>query len=143
MEIRKSALVGRSAIETFDLIEAAEHYPEFLPWCADAVILARNNKEVAARITIDFHGLRFALTTRNPKRRPRWMKIHLEQGPFRCFEGEWRVTELGADACRIDFDLRYEWGRGLTGLLARPIFTDIANTLVDAFARRAEQGDEL
>ena len=27
MEIRKSALVGRSAIETFDLIEAAEHYP--------------------------------------------------------------------------------------------------------------------
>ena len=143
MEIRKSALVGRSATETFDLIEAAEHYPLFLPWCAHAVILARNDKEVAARITIDFHGLRFALTTRNPKRRPRWMKIHLEQGPFRRFEGEWRVTALAADACRIDFDLHYEWGGGLTGLLARPIFSDIANTLVDAFARRAEQGAKL
>ena len=68
------------------------------------------------------------------------MRIHLEQGPFRRFEGEWRVTELAADACRIDFDLRYEWGRGLMGLLARPIFDDIANKMVDAFARRAEQG---
>lgn len=143
MEIRKSTRVGRSAIETFDLIEAAEHYPTFLPWCADAVILARDDEEVAARITIDFHGLRFALTTRNPKRRPHWMAIHLEQGPFRRFEGEWRVTELAADACRIDFDLRYEWGGGLMGLLARPIFDDIANKMVDAFARRAEQGEEL
>ena len=140
MEIHKSALVGRSASETFDLIEAAEHYPEFLPWCADAVILTRSHREVAARITINFHGLSFALTTRNPKRRPRWMKIHLEQGPFRRFEGEWRVTELAAHACRIDFDLRYEFGRGPVGLLARPIFSDIANTLVDAFAQRAEQG---
>ena len=140
MEIRKSALVRRSAIETFDLIEAAEHYPTFLPWCANAVILARDDKSVAARITIDFHGIRFTLTTRNPKRRPHWMAIHLEQGPFRRFEGEWRVTKLAADACRIDFDLRYEWGGGLMGLLARPVFSDIANTLVDAFARRAEQG---
>jgi ribosome-associated toxin RatA of RatAB toxin-antitoxin module len=143
MEIHKSAVVARSAIETFDLIEAAEHYPAFLPWCADAVILARNDKAVAARITIDFHGIRFALTTRNPKRRPHWMKIHLEQGPFRRFEGEWRLTELAADACRIDFDLRYEWGGGVTGLIALPIFSEIANTLVDAFARRAEQGVDL
>ena len=140
MEIRKSALVRRSATKTFDLIEAAEHYPEFLPWCADAVILARDANVVAARITINFHGIRFSLSTRNPKQRPHWMAIHLEQGPFRRFEGEWRVTELGTDACKIDFHLRYEWGGGLTGLLARPIFSDIANTLVDAFARRAEQG---
>ena len=68
------------------------------------------------------------------------MAIRLEHGPFRRFEGEWRVTELAADACRIDFDLRYEFGRGLVGLLARPVFNDIANTLVGAFAQRAEQG---
>lgn len=140
MEIRKSALVARSLIETFDLIEAAEYYPLFLPWCADAQILQRSAKEVSARLTIDFHGIRFALTTRNPKQRPRWMKVHLQQGPFRHFEGEWRLTEIAAAACRIDFDLRYEWGGGLTGFLARPIFNEIANTMVDAFARRAEQG---
>ena len=140
MEVCKTALVGRSAIETFDLIEAAEHYPEFLPWCADAVVLARNKSLVSARITIAFHGIRFSLTTRNPKRRPRWMAIQLEEGPFRRFEGEWRLTELGPDACRIDFQLRYEWGGVLTGLFARRFFSQIADTMVDAFARRAEQG---
>ena len=56
-EIRKSALVAHSSERIFDLIEAAEHYPEFLPWCAAAMILARNEDMVSARITIDFHGL--------------------------------------------------------------------------------------
>jgi ribosome-associated toxin RatA of RatAB toxin-antitoxin module len=43
-EIRKSALVGYSAQRVFDLIDAAERYPEFLPWCAAATILARNEQ---------------------------------------------------------------------------------------------------
>jgi ribosome-associated toxin RatA of RatAB toxin-antitoxin module len=139
MDIRKSALVGRSAAETFDLIEAAEHYPEFLPWCADAVILECDEKLVVARITIDLVGIPIRLTTRNPKRRPHWMAIHLEQGPFRRFEGEWRLKELAPAACRIDFDLRYEWRGALTERLATRLFSGITDTLVEAFARRAEQ----
>jgi ribosome-associated toxin RatA of RatAB toxin-antitoxin module len=140
MDIRRSALVACPAAQTFDLIEAAEHYPEFLPWCADAVILERDNHLVVACITIELIGFRFRLTTRNPKRRPHWMAIHMEQGPFRRFEGEWRLKEIAADACRIDFDLRYEWRGALTERLAARFFGGVTDTLVDAFARRAEQG---
>ena len=140
MDVRRSALIARSATETFDLIEAAEHYPKFLPWCADAVILERTENLVVARLTVDLGGVRFPLVTRNPKQRPHWMAIHLEQGPFRRFEGEWRLKELGVDGCRIDFDLHYEWGGALTDLLATRVFGGIADTLVDAFARRAKQG---
>jgi ribosome-associated toxin RatA of RatAB toxin-antitoxin module len=138
LEIRRSALIGHSAASTFDLIEAAEHYPAFLPWCANAVILARDASVVAARITINYHGLRFDLTTRNPKRRPHWMGIHLERGPFRRFEGEWQVVELAAEACKIEFTLRYQFDNALVGRLAGGVFDGIANTLVDAFAHRAE-----
>ncbi len=70
MNVRKSALVEHSAEHMFDLIEAAEDYPAFLPWCAGASILSRDENTVAAEITVDFHGVRFQLTTRNPKRRP-------------------------------------------------------------------------
>jgi len=122
----------------FDLIEAAEHYPAFLPWCAGAVILARDDLFVAARLAVDYRGLKFSLTTRNPKERPRWMGIHLADGPFRRFEGEWRVDALAEDACRIEFLLRYEFDSRLVGALAGSVFDGIANTLVDAFARRAE-----
>jgi ribosome-associated toxin RatA of RatAB toxin-antitoxin module len=139
VEIRRSALIGRSAVSTFDLIEAAEHYPEFLPWCAAAVILTRDADVVVARLTLNYHGLHFDLTTRNQKRRPHWMAIHLERGPFRRFDGEWRVTELAAAACKIEFSLRYEFDSALVDKLAGRVFDGIADRLVDAFARRAEQ----
>ena len=137
VEVRKSALIASSATSTFDLIEAAEHYPSFLPWCANAVILARDDSVVSARLTINYHGLRFDLTTRNPKRPPHWMAIHLERGPFRRFEGEWRVAELAAEACKIEFTLRYEFDHAFVGSLAGGVFDGIANTMVDAFAQRA------
>ena len=139
MEIHRSALIERSAATTFDVIEAAERYPEFLPWCESAVILARDEAVVAARITVNYHGVRFGFTTRNPKARPRWMAIHLEQGPFRRFEGEWNLTELTPTACKIAFSLRYELRSDLLGKVAGRVFDGIANTLVDAYARRAEQ----
>jgi ribosome-associated toxin RatA of RatAB toxin-antitoxin module len=139
LQIRRSALIGRSAASTFDLIEAAEHYPAFLPWCAGAVILERDASVVAARISIAYHGLTFDLTTRNPKRRPDWMAIQLQRGPFRRFEGEWQVTTLAADACKIELALGYEFDHALIGRFAGRVFDGIADMLVDAFARRAAQ----
>ena len=138
-DIRKSALVGYSAERIFDLIEAAEEYPAFLPWCSAATILARDDHSVSAQITIDYHGIRLHFVTRNPKRRPEFMAIHLERGPFRHFEGEWHLAVLAPDACRIEFGLRYEFQNALTAKIAGPVFDRIANALVDAFVRRAEQ----
>lgn len=142
METRKSALVGRSAESVFDLIEAAEHYPAFLPWCADATILARDESIVIAKITVAYHGIRFEFTTRNPKRRPEWMAVTLDEGPFRRFEGEWRLTPLGPSGCRIGFVLRYEFDTAVVRTLAGPVFDRIANTLVDAFVTRAQRPSE-
>lgn len=139
MDIHKSALIGRPATVVFDLIEAAEHYPSFMPWCAAATVLERDESVVVARIEVDYHGARFAFTTRNPKRRPGWMAIGLEEGPFERFEGEWRLTELAAQGCRIDFELRYAFRSALLGRLAGPAFDTIADTMVDAFARRADE----
>lgn len=138
-EIRKSALVAHAAERVFDLIEAAEDYPAFLPWCADATILARDEAVVRALITVEYLGLRLRFATRNPKRRPEYMAIHLEQGPFRSFEGEWRLKALAADGCRIDFALRYEFESATMTRVAGPVFDGIADTLVDAFVARAEQ----
>ena len=55
----------------FDLIEAAEHYPQFLPWCSAATILERTDDVVVARIVISYRGVKFDFVTRNPKRAPR------------------------------------------------------------------------
>jgi len=139
MEIHKSALVPYSAESMFDLIETAEDYPRFLPWCAGATILTRDESVVIANIAVDYHGVRFNFTTRNPKRRPEWMAVTLQQGPFRRFEGEWQLIRLAPEACKIAFTFRYAFDAALVRTLAGPVFDRIANTFVDAFVARAEQ----
>lgn len=139
MMVRRSALVERSAEQLFDLIEAAEHYPQFLPWCAGATIVARSDHEVQADLRVRHRGLEFLMRTRNPKRRPVWMAIHLERGPFRRFLGEWQLTALAPQACKVAFSLDYEFDSALVTRVAAPAFDRAADTLVDAFVRRAMQ----
>ncbi|MCU0940065.1 MAG: type II toxin-antitoxin system RatA family toxin, partial [Burkholderiaceae bacterium] len=130
MEVRKTVLVSHSAEEMFDLIEAAEHYPAFVPGCRAAQIIERDETVVAARLTLRSAGISIELETRNPKRRPHWMEVTLTRGPFRHFYGEWRLTPLNAAACRIDFTLAYELD-GVAGRVAAPVFARIADNLVD------------
>lgn len=138
MEARRSVLVAHPAERMFDLIEAAEFYPAFLPWCASAVVLQRDDTVVVARLQVAYLGARFEFTTRNPKRRPEFMAIGLQEGPFRRFEGTWHLKPLSNWGCRIEFALSYDFANSVMGALASPVFHRIADTLVDAFIQRAD-----
>ena len=137
MEISKRLLVPYSAERMFDLIEAAEHYPAFMPWCAGATIVERSDDVVVADIVVAHKGVRFDFRTRNPKRRPQAMSIRLERGPFRRFEGEWRLWPLGGDGCRIEFEMRYDFN-SVMARLAGPVFDRITSAMVDAYVARAD-----
>lgn len=137
MIVRRSALLAMPAAHLFDVIEAAEHYPAFLPWCAAACILSRDDELVSADLQMRMAGMNFAMRTRNPKRRPAYMAIHLERGPFRRFEGEWLLTVLAPEACKVAFMLDYEFDSGFMTRAAGPVFNRIADSMVDAFVQRA------
>lgn len=138
MIVHRSALVAQPASHLFDLIEAAEHYPAFLPWCAHAHIISRDDEMVSADLRLRYGGVDFEVRTRNPKRRPEYMAIHLVKGPFRRFEGEWRLTPLALAGCRVEFKLDYDFDSALLTRVAGPMFRHIADTMVDAFVMRSE-----
>jgi len=138
MHVHRSLLVLHPAERMFDLIEGAEHYPAFLPWCAAATILERNDALVAARLTIAVRGFRFTLATRNRKERPRFMGLGLDDGPFRAFDGEWCLSPLGSDGCKVEFSLRWDFDSAALSAVASPVFERAANRLVDAFVARAD-----
>ena len=138
MEVRRSALVEHSAEDIFDLIEGAEHYPAFLPWCATATILERSDSIVAARIAVAWHGIRFEITTRNPKKRPEWLSVRMERGPFRRFDGDWHVRTLAPYGCKVEFALSCEVDNALLRGVAGAALERITETFVDAFVRRAD-----
>jgi ribosome-associated toxin RatA of RatAB toxin-antitoxin module len=138
MIVRRSALLAQPAEHLFDVIEAAEHYPRFLPWCVGAAIVSRDDDVVSADLQVRLAGMNFSMRTRNPKRRPGYMAIHLEHGPFRRFEGEWQLTVLAPDACKVAFMLDYEFDSRFMTAAAGPVFGRAADTLMDAFIRHAE-----
>lgn len=139
MELRRSVLVPYAVEDMFDLIEQAEHYPQFLPWCTAATILERSDDWVAARIEFSYLKFRFGFQTRNPKRRPHWLNVRLVEGPFKHFHGDWALTPLGNRGCRIEFALSYEIADGAFDTLAAPAAEMVSRTMVDAFVKRAEQ----
>ena len=83
-------------------------------------------------------GLRQTFTTENELRPGEAMDMRLVKGPFRRFAAAWRFKRLSGEACTVEFSLEYEMAGPLARLL-EPLFDHIANTMVDAFTRRADE----
>jgi ribosome-associated toxin RatA of RatAB toxin-antitoxin module len=136
-EIRREALVPFPAQDMFDLIEQVEDYPQFLPWCTATQLLERTADTVSAMVEVGVRDLRVRVTTRNDKRAPEYMAIHLEGGSFRHFHGEWLLRPLGTDGCHVTFKLRYELALHAEAVAGR-LIDHAADRMVDAFVARAE-----
>ena len=142
--VKKSVLLWYSPQEMYDLVTKVRDYPKFLPWCDRAEVLAETPTEMTARLTLRYVGLHHAFTTRNTHHQPELVVVKLVDGPFSLLEGEWRFTGLnggasGPQACKVELDLRYAFSSGALQRLVGPVFDRIANTLVDAFVKRAAQ----
>ena len=138
-EVYRSVLVAHAPGEMFTLVDRVEDYPEFLPWCGGVTLLHRDANVTRAEIRINYHGIRQKFTTENTKQEPVEMRIQLVEGPFRKLEGTWRFTGLAGLGCKVELSLNYEYSNRVLEKLIGPIFSYISDTLVDAFARRAEK----
>lgn len=143
--VKKSVLLWYSPREMYNLVTQVADYPQFLPWCERAEVLAQHDGGVTARLHLAYAGVRQAFTTRNEQVPDTSVVIHLVDGPFSKLEGTWRFHPLavpGSDeqsACKIEFDMRYAFSNAALELLISPVFDRIANTFVDSFVKRAEQ----
>jgi ribosome-associated toxin RatA of RatAB toxin-antitoxin module len=137
--VEKSVLIENSAQQMFDLVDRVEDYPKFLPWCSQSRLEFRDETKIIATLHINYLNVKSHFTTENKKEIPLWMSIRLIDGPFRRLEGMWRFKPLGESACKIEFQLSYEFSSKILEKLIGPVFSQIANTLVDAFVKRAAQ----
>lgn len=137
--IARSAIVEHSAAQMYALVEGIEAYPDFLPWCSAAVVHERRPGATRATLTLRVGGLRHSFTTQNDNRPGEAIDMRLLEGPFRRFEGQWRFVSLSPHACRIEFSLQYEFSGRALGKLLAPLFDGIADSMVDAFVRRAAE----
>lgn len=137
--VEKSVLIERSAPQMFELVDRVEDYPRFLPWCGGTDLLERTDKLTAARIHINYHGIKAHFATANTKEAQRSMSIRLTEGPFKQMDGDWKFIPLGETACKIEFRLQYEFANKLLEKALGPVFHRIADTFVESFVKRANQ----
>ncbi len=134
----KSVLIPYSARQMFDLVDDVTAYPEFLPWCSGATVLAQAAATKTARLEIDYRGVRAHFTTDNISVPGKSIVVVLKDGPFRQLNGEWRFRALATRASKAEFSLNYEFATVVLEGIVGPVFNHIANTFIDAFVRRAE-----
>lgn len=138
-EVNQSVLVPYSAARMFELVDAVELYPQFLPWCGGSEIVFRQPDKLRAVIHINFRGIQQSFSTENSRQPPHEMQMHLIDGPFKSLEGRWRFTDLGTAGCKVEFQLQWEFSSRVLATLAGPVFNHIAHTMVDAFVGRAQK----
>lgn len=136
--VHKSVLLPFSADQMFALVNGIEDYPKFLPWCGGATIRERQDDNVVATLMINYHGVKQTFTTSNTNVPSTSIIMTLLEGPFKHLDGKWTFKALRADACKIEFDLHYEFSSKLLEKVIGPVFGMIANSFVDAFCQRAE-----
>jgi ribosome-associated toxin RatA of RatAB toxin-antitoxin module len=137
-EINRSAIVEHPAAEMYALVDDIESYPRFLPWCQEARVEPAGERK-RATLTVGLRGIRQSFTTLNQNRPAQSIDMRLVEGPFKQFSAAWRFTPLSEHACEIAFSLRYQLASRALGRLLEPLFDEIADTMVDAFTRRADE----
>ena len=135
--IQRSALVPYSSDEMFTLVTDVPQYGDFLPWCGGAHILQREGDEVTAQVDIAYKSVKQTFTTENVYDEGKQITMCLKDGPFSNLNGVWKFIALDENACKIIFDLEFGFSNRLAGAVIGPVFSFIANGMVDAFHKRA------
>lgn len=136
--LERSALVPFSAERMFALVNDVRRYPEFVPWCAGAEVLAETDALIEASLRLKRGGVEHRFTTRNTLTPCSAMRLELVDGPFTSFTGDWTFKALGEDACKIGLTLTFHYRGRLATAALGALLSSSADTLVEAFCQRAK-----
>jgi ribosome-associated toxin RatA of RatAB toxin-antitoxin module len=137
--VARSAIVPHSTAQLFALVEDIENYPYFLPWCVGVEVKSRTADSTVAALAVGMRGVKQTFTTQNQNHAPDAIDMKLVEGPFRHFAAAWRFQPLGEQACKVEFSMEFEFASRALATVLQPVFNRIADSMVDAFARRADE----
>jgi ribosome-associated toxin RatA of RatAB toxin-antitoxin module len=137
--VSKSALVQHSAEQMYQLVCDFESYPEFLPWCSDSRLLSKTGDEICGEMEVSRIGIKQRFSTCNTLVENKRMDIILRDGPFKKLHGGWNFTPLKEDASKVELIMEFEFSGKLIDAAFGRVFNHIANTLVEAFCKRADE----
>ena len=138
-QVSRSALVPYSAEDMFCLVNDVASYPQFMDGCQSVEIIEYTEQLMVASLCLKKAGIEVNLTTKNQLVPGVSIEMSLQDGPFSSFKGLWQFKALSDSASKLSLDLEFEFKRRGLGSLAAGMFSGVANNLVDALCRRADE----
>src|SRR5210317_879666 len=130
--VSRSALIGYSAQQMFDLVNDIEQYPQFMQGCRSARVISKTDTELVGELSLAKAGVTQTFVTRNTLIAPSRIEMRLEEGNFSKFSAVWQFEALTEAACKVSFDMEFEFKYGLVDLAVGKLVSGSANNLVDA-----------
>jgi ribosome-associated toxin RatA of RatAB toxin-antitoxin module len=140
--IHRHALVRHSAVRMYGLVNDVERYPQRFSWCEGSKVIEQTDRHMLASLDLRVGGLALSLTTRNALEPPTRITLHLQEGPFSDFKGQWFFHSLAEDACKVSLTLEFEVASRLIGSALAIGFQGLADRMVDDFCREADRSDD-
>ncbi|MCF1427759.1 MAG: SRPBCC family protein [Shewanella sp.] len=137
-KISRSVLVRFSARQMYDLVNDVESYKEFLPGCVGGKVLAFDGSTMLASVDVCKAGIAKTFTTRNQLIPGKRIELNLENGPFKYLRGQWLFSELTDEACKVEFELDFEFSSALVAIAFGKVFQELVGSMVSAFTDRAK-----
>lgn len=137
-KISRSVLVRFSARQMYDLVNDVESYKEFLPGCVGGKVIEFDGTNMLASVDVSKAGIAKTFTTRNQLVPGKRIDLNLENGPFKHLKGQWVFTELAEDACKVEFELDFEFSSTLVAMAFGKVFQELVGSMVSAFTDRAK-----
>ncbi len=134
--VKRKAFSPFTSAQMYALVNDVPSYPSFLPWCAEAMVLAQDENTMQARLTVKKGRFNYSFTTKNYLHPDRAIEIHLVDGPFKKLHGQWRF-EPADGGCLVTLELEFAFPGRVLGAALTVAFTPIADSFVEAFRKRA------
>ena len=102
-------------------------------------MLSKTEEVLEAKLYLNKHGFTQSFTTRNHLYPNERITMELVEGPFESLNGEWKISELADEGCKLSLDLEFTMGNSFILQLAAPFFVQMGNQLVDVLVAEADR----
>ncbi|NCP62823.1 MAG: type II toxin-antitoxin system RatA family toxin [Alphaproteobacteria bacterium] len=124
--------------QLYDIVLDIEKYPDFLPWCTRSEIIERLDEEgklyasVSAGYALYSETYLSKVFFQDAKR----IEATYIEGPFKNLHTLWLFNEH-PKGCELLFSVDFEFETGLLNTVAKHMFTQVTEKMVEAFIQRA------
>lgn len=143
LKYSENHLLGYSKEQMFNIASKVEHYPKFVPWCREAIVIKQGSAENSfyCRLTVGFPPVVERYTSLVTISRPRIVKsVCSDALLFHHLKTIWKFSEgidNRPDTCTLDFYVDFEFRSKLHTKLAHMFFDEVVGTMVNAFLKQA------